>query len=118
MAAAVSHATPFCYDVGVSPSQCLRWLAALIGVTFALLGAGRVSADFPPNPTTYFDGHVKLDAAAKSRLLAGQAVTKMLDSDASKEVAVFGAVWIDAPIDRYLSAVRDIEQFEKGDAFR
>src|SRR4029453_1523811 len=27
-------------------------------------------------------------------------------------------VWIDAPIDRYLSAVRDIEQFEKGDAFR
>src|SRR4029453_17393842 len=107
MAAAVSHATPFCYDVAVSPSQCLRWLAALIGVTFALLGAGRANADFPSNLTAYLDGHVKLDAAAKSRLLAGQPVTKMLDSDASKEVAVFGAVWIDAPIDRYLSAVRN-----------
>src|SRR6185436_17477301 len=45
-------------------------------------------------------------------------VTKLLESDPAKEVAVFGAVWIDAPVERYLSDVRDIERFESGDAFR
>jgi hypothetical protein len=42
----------------------------------------------------------------------------MLESDASKEVAVFGAVWISAPVERYLETVRDVERFESGDAFR
>jgi hypothetical protein len=67
---------------------------------------------------TYLSRQVKLDADARARLLAGQPVTKLLDADPSKEVAVFGAVWISAPVDRYLAAVKDIERFETGDAFR
>jgi hypothetical protein len=67
---------------------------------------------------TYLSRQVKLDAEMRTRLLAGQPVTKLLDADPSKEVAVFGAVWIGAPVDRYLAAVRDIERFETGDAFR
>jgi hypothetical protein len=61
---------------------------------------------------------VKLDAQARTQLLAGATVTKMLDADPSKEVAVFGAVWVNAPIERYVAAVRDIEHFESGGAFR
>ena len=72
----------------------------------------------PANLAAILDRHVQLDAAAKSRLLAGQPVTKLLDSDPSKEVVIFGAVWINAPIERYLSAVKDIENFEKGGSFR
>ena len=45
-------------------------------------------------------------------------MTKLLDADETKEVAVFGAVWIKAPIRRYTDAVRDIENFERGGGFR
>ena len=48
----------------------------------------------------------------------GSAVTKLLDSDASKEVAVFGAVWIDGSPAQYVRKVKDIENFERGGAFR
>ena len=32
--------------------------------------------------------------------------------------AVFGAIWIDAPLKKYLEAVRDIERFESGGSFK
>jgi hypothetical protein len=41
-----------------------------------------------------------------------------MDADPASEVAVFGAVWVNAPIAPYVAAVRDIEQFEKGENFR
>jgi hypothetical protein len=96
-----------------------------------LLAAAAVAASLaptaPPPPSeaalpalldAYLTRQVKLDPAARKQLLEGQAVTKLLESDPSKEVAVFGAVWINAPVDRYLAAVKDIERFETGDAFR
>jgi len=73
---------------------------------------------FPADVDAYLTKYVKLGAVGREQLLAGAAVTKLLDADASKEVAVFGAVWVNAPIDRYLAAVRDIERFESGGAFR
>jgi len=95
-------------------------LAAICSLPAALLLlAGRPpAADFPRDLDSYFTKYVKLDAAMRAQLLAGAPVTKLLDSDASKEVVVFGAVWIDAPVERYLAAVRDIERFESGGNFR
>lgn len=75
-------------------------------------------ADLPADLDAYITKYVKLDADARAQLLAGAPVTKMLDSDASKEVAIFGAVWVKGSIDAYLAAVRDIERFESGGAFR
>ena len=40
-------------------------------------------------------------------------MTKLLAGDATKEVAVFGAIWIYAPIRQYVDAVKDIEKFER-----
>ena len=91
-------------------------VAALVAADRAVPGAN--SPDFPAGLDPYFTKYVKLDASARAALLAGTPVTKMLDSDPSKEVAVFGAVWVNAPIERYLAAVRDIEHFESGGAFR
>jgi hypothetical protein len=51
-------------------------------------------------------------------LLGGEPITKLLDAGESKEVAMFGAVWIAAPIRTYVEAVKDIENFEQGGAFR
>src|SRR5215471_9291617 len=87
-------------------------------MTVALMALRSPAPGFPASLDAYFTKHVKLDADARAQLLAGAPVTKMLDSDASKEVAVFGAVWVNASVDRYLAAVRDIEHFESGGAFR
>lgn len=38
---------------------------------------------------------VRLTADERTQLMAGEPVTRLLDADESKEVAVFGAVWID-----------------------
>jgi hypothetical protein len=77
-----------------------------------------VASAFPPELDQYLERHVRLTREERAALGAGKAVTKMLDADPAKEVAVFGAVWIDAPVSRYLAAVRDIERFESGGAFR
>lgn len=72
----------------------------------------------PPQLDAYVTNHVKLTTEARARLLAGQPVTGMLDADPAREVAVFGAVWVGAPASSYVAAVRNIEQFERGDNFR
>jgi hypothetical protein len=71
----------------------------------------------PPRLADYVARHAKLTAAQQQQLLAGQPVTQLLDADPSQEVAVFGAVWIKAPVERYIAAVKDIERFESGANF-
>jgi hypothetical protein len=60
----------------------------------------------------------KLTADERKRLSGGAPIAKMLDVDRSKEVAVFGAIWINAPVHRYVEAVKDIERFERGGGFK
>jgi hypothetical protein len=48
----------------------------------------------------------------------GGPVTRMLEVDETKEVSVFAAIWINAPIRRYVEAVKDIETFERGGGFK
>ena len=71
----------------------------------------------PPRLDAYVTKHVKLTPAQRSQLLAGHPVTQFLEADPSREVAVFGAVWIAAPASRYVAALRDIERFESGGGF-
>jgi len=66
---------------------------------------------------SYLSTTVRPSTAERKLLMNGGPVSKVLDADASKEVAVFGAVWIDAPVRRYVEAVEDIENFEKGGGF-
>jgi hypothetical protein len=60
---------------------------------------------------------VKPTPAQRQDLMAGQSITKVLDGDPDREVVVFGATWINAPIQRYTEAVQDIETFERGKGF-
>ena len=76
---------------------------------------------FPALPAqleSYVTKVVKPAAAQRKALFAGQPVTKLLDADPSHEVAVFGIIWVKAPIARYVEAIRNIEEFEKGENFR
>jgi hypothetical protein len=72
----------------------------------------------PPLVDAYVRRSVKLTDAQMGALLSGAPVTKLLDADPATEVSVFGAVWVEAPPALYVEAVRDIENFERGGAFR
>ena len=73
---------------------------------------------FPPRLDDYFTRVLKLSVQERKVLLAGAPLAKNLDADPGKEVAVFGAIWIAAPVAAYVAAARDIENFEKGASFR
>jgi hypothetical protein len=99
-----------------------RRIAAMVCGAIVLLWAARHSETaaltLPARLDAYVTKYVKLTPTQQSQLAAGQPVTKLLDSDPAKEVAVFGAVWVDAPIASYLAATKDIERFESGSGFR
>lgn len=89
-------------------------LAALV---VAPISAVPQQAVFPGELETYLKSSVKLTQAERQSLLAGAPVTKILDADPAREVAVFGAVWINASADAYVRAVTDIERLEQGESF-
>jgi hypothetical protein len=101
------------------PARLASMLAALLAV---ITGSGAVvtaqRGTFPARLNTYLSDSINLTGEERRRLLSGEPVTKLLDVDESKEVAVFGAVWVDAPMRRYVEAVTDIEAFEQGGGFR
>lgn len=85
--------------------------------------AGRPNAQdrlpsLPEGLERYLAAEVHPTAGERQALLAGGPVTKLLPSDQTKEVAVFGAIWIDTPAADYVDRVVDIENFEKGGGFR
>ena len=79
--------------------------------------AGQNASPLPSRFDSYLKTVVKLSPEKRSQLLAGGPVTELLETDPSKEVSVFGAVWVRAPIARYVAAVKNIEAFEKGENF-
>ena len=96
--------------------------AGLMVLVFLPLAMSRVETQgrtsFPPRLERYMTDTVKLTAVERQRLMSGDAMTRLLPADESKEVAILGAVWISAPMHRYIEAVMDIESFEKGAGFK
>jgi hypothetical protein len=98
--------------------------AVLVALAFALplmanpANSHADAAGFPGSLENYLSRTVKLTRNERQQLLSGQAVTKMLESDEKKAVAVFGAIWIDAPMRRYVDAVEHIETLERGGGFK
>jgi hypothetical protein len=106
-------------------SRPMRTVVVLSALSLGLLGisagGGRLSAQAPKLPerlALYLQKHAHLTPQEIQALQGGASVTKLMDSDPAKEVAVFGAVWIDAPPALYVAAVKDIERFERGGSFR
>lgn len=93
---------------------CLLLLIAL--VMPATVSGQRMA--LPAKLENYLESAGAFSARDRQQLLGGQPVTTLLDADDSKEVAVLGAIWIDAPIQRYVEAVKDIETFESGGGFK
>ena len=97
----------------------LRLMSALLltAAPAAYLPQGSAPT-LPARLDAYLTQVVKLTPEERKQLLGGSPVAKLLDVDKSKEVSVFGAIWIDAPVHRYVEAVKDIERFESGGSFK
>jgi hypothetical protein len=93
-------------------------LAQVSGSSPAAYRQAAAEASFPSLLNTYITTYVRLTPAERGALLANRPVTRLLDAEPDKEVAVFGAVWIDALPGAYVQLVKDIEHFERGGAFR
>ena len=104
---------------GSAVMRTAAFVVALLLVATVPAGTSQsTGVRFPSLLDHYFKNAVRLTAEEQKQIAAGQAVTKLLDTDESKEVAVFGAIWINAPIRRYVDAVTDIENFERGGGFK
>src|SRR5690242_15922219 len=94
-------------------------LVALMCLPVALsLAETQGRATFPERLERYMTGTVRLTEVERQRLMSGDAVTRLLPADENKEVAILGAVWINAPLHRYIEAVSNIESFERGGGFK
>jgi hypothetical protein len=79
--------------------------------------AGAQSA-LPAALDSFLTAEAHATRADREALLTGSPLVKLLDADPAKEVAVFGAIWVNAPSASYVAQVKNIEQLERGGAFR
>jgi len=101
----------------VSFTSLLVIVAGLLTLAFSRPSETLPQADLPQK-LAEFSGMAQLTPLEVETLKAGQPVSKLLNSDAEHEIAVLGIVWIDAPISKYVQAIKDIEQLERGDGFQ
>jgi hypothetical protein len=95
---------------------------ALAAVSFSRMpgasAAGRAQPALPSPLDSFLVEEAHASPADREALLAGNPVVKLLDADPAREVAVFGAIWVNASSTSYVRQVKNIEQFERGGAFR
>jgi hypothetical protein len=83
--------------------------------------ASRADGAQPSLPSalaSFLTGEAGATPSERDALVAGHPLIKLLDADPSKEIAVLGAVWVNAASRLYVEQVKNIEQFERGGAFR
>jgi hypothetical protein len=89
-------------------------LASLPGASTAV-GA---QSSLPAALASFLTEEAHASPSDREALLAGSPLVMLLDADPSTEVAVLGVVWVNASPARYAQQIRNIEQFERGGAFR
>ena len=80
--------------------------------------ADGAQASLPSALASFLTEEAHATPSEREALLAGSPLVKLLDADRNTEVAVFGAVWVNAPPALYVEQVKNIEQFERGGGFR
>lgn len=101
-----------------SKVSCLALAFFVLVVARGAPASQQSSPKLPPKLESFLATTVHPEPAESQRLQNGGPITKLLDSDPSAETVAFGAVWIKAPISRYVDAIRDIENFEIGGGFK
>jgi hypothetical protein len=91
-------------------------VVSLVPLSVASRAAG-AQPSLPSALASFLTEEAHATPTERAALLAGDPLVKLLDADPSKEIAVIGAVWVNAPAKLYVAQVNNIEQFERGGAF-
>jgi hypothetical protein len=100
-----------------------RFIAATVVAAVSLLPlivaarAAGAQQSLPPALASFLTEEAHATVSDRETLLAGNPLVKLLDADPSKEIAVLGAIWVNAPRSLYVQQVNNIEQFERGSGF-
>lgn len=103
--------------------RAVRLIAAIALAAASLLTlsiGSRVDGAQPMLPSglaSFLAAEAQATPAERDALLAGNPLVKLLDADAATEIAVLGAIWVNARPEAYVEQVKHIEQFERGGAF-
>jgi hypothetical protein len=95
------------FHVGQFGMKVLVVRICVMFVTFLCLAQER------REPNTFFKEHIKLDDGEITAIEKGKPVTKALPTQTPSEVAVFGAVYINASPEEYLRAAQNVEGLRK-----
>lgn len=91
-----------------------RWGLLVVLVAASLWGPALAVAQTQAEFNTILRKHVGLTDQDFENMRNGEVVGYLLETPVKNEVAIFGVVWIDAPMDFFLAKYEDIENFEKG----
>jgi hypothetical protein len=105
-------------DNGRGRRLSVALLVLAVGGWHATVTARDEQVSLPAALDSFLRDEVRGSAADREALVSGAPVIKLLDADRNFEVAVFGAIWVDAPSARYVEQVKNIEEFERGAGFR
>jgi hypothetical protein len=95
----------------------VRGLAAVLVLATATLAPGKGAPATPGQIRALLTRHLPLTDSQFDEVRRGDAVVLPLDTTVPSEIAVGGAVRIDAPASRLVAVIRDIERLERGGGF-
>jgi hypothetical protein len=90
---------------------------ALVAAILLVSGTFSSPAQTSREPNTFFKEHIKLDDTQIADLQQGKPVTKVLSTQTPDEVAVFGAIYINASPEDYLKAAQNLDALRKSPSY-
>jgi hypothetical protein len=89
----------------------------LLATTVLVLGLGAGAVSGQPQPRTFFKEHAKLSDNEIQKIEQGQVVTKVLASTDKYGLLVFGAVFVNAPIEKFAASFRDVKKLKENKVY-
>lgn len=89
-------------------------MITVLAASVHVVGAGAAMGQREPH--TNLVKYAGFSAEDLRSLEQGEVVTKVLDTHVDNEVAIMGAVWINANVEDFVARQKDIESFEGGEA--
>ena len=89
----------------------------ILATTVLFLGVGAGAVSGQPQPRTVFKERAKLSDGEIQKIEQGQVVTKVLPSSDKYGMLVFGAVYINAPVEKFAASYRDVKKLKENKVY-
>ena len=86
-------------------------------VTAAILVLSYGVASAQPQPKTFFKERAKLSDSEIQQIERGQVITKVLGSGDKYGMLVFGAVYVNAPVEKFAASYRDVKKLKENKVY-